>query len=191
MQPKGKCVRAMLLIAAAVLAFAAEMSAQTADVGTPAAGRRITVVDIETLIPIKGVSVRADRQSPRTTDYLGRVELTERFDSIRFSHVEYSAEQLSFIELRDTMFLFPKHNLLDEIVVTGIGADLRNAMKKNHEANLAQPVAKGLTFDFGLLLDKRGRRDRKHLMKAREILREWDMKPVYREKDKDKDKENN
>jgi hypothetical protein len=197
MQPKRKKVRTTFLIIVSLLASVVDLSAQSVDVGTPTADsdtlfrRCITVVDVETMIPIKGVSVRADRQSPRTTDYLGRVELTERFDSIRFSHVEYSAEQLSFIELRDTMYLFPKHNLLDEIVVTGIGADLRNAMKKNHEANLAQPTVKGLTFDFGLLLDKRGRRDRKHLMKAREILREWDMKPVYREKDKDKDKENN
>lgn len=147
--------------------------------------RRITVVDIETMIPISGVNVRPDGQSPKATDYLGRVELTERFDSIRFSHVEYMPERLSFIEFRDTMYLYPRHNQLDEVVVMGVSPQLRKAMKASHERNMAQPVMKGLTFDFGMMLDKRGRRDRKRLKRAKEVLREWDLAPAYKEKEKD------
>ena len=135
--------------------------------------RRITVVDIETMIPISGVNVRPDGQSPKSTDYLGRVELTERFDSIRFSHVEYMPERLSFIEFRDTMYLYPRHNQLDEVVVMGVSPQLRKAMKASHES------------DFGMMLDKRWRRDRKRLKRAKEVLREWDLAPAYKEKEKD------
>ena len=44
---------------------------------------------------------------------------------------------------------------------------------------------KGLTFDFGMMLDKRWRRDRKRLKRAKEVLREWDLAPAYKEKEKD------
>ena len=190
-------LRIIVAIALATLLPAAQLMAQepidsTLTAGNDSSFRRIiTVIDIETNIPIKGVSVRPDRQQPLQTDFMGRVELTQRFDSVSFSHVQYTPERLSFIEANDTMFLFPRHNLLGEVVVMGVGPDLRKAMKTAHDNMMAQPVIKGLYFDFGLMLDKRARRDRKHLKKAKEMLREWDLKPTYEElKEREKRKDN-
>ncbi len=142
--------------------------------------RKITVIDIETMLPISNVNITTNNKFTTHTDLLGRAEIKHQFDTITFRHYNYSAEQLLFYELTDTMMLFPHHNLLQEVVVTGIGPDLRNAMKKAHENMLSQPVAKGLTFDFGLLLDKRARRDRKHLKRAKEVLRDYDLQPAYK-----------
>ena len=141
--------------------------------------RRVTVIDAETHLPIREVTIKTDGILRAKTDYRGRVNLTERFDSISFTHVGYDTETVSFIEVGDTMVLFPRHNVMEEVVVMGISPDLRNAMKKSHERMMEEPVVKGLTFDFGMMLDKRARRDRKHLKKAKQILRDWDLAQPY------------
>ena len=38
------------------------------------------------------------------------------------------------------------------------------------------------SFDFASLLDRRGRRDKKHLERAKEILKEWDKAPSEEDK---------
>lgn len=138
--------------------------------------RKIVVVSIETLLPIKGVSVRCDRAPAVITDRMGEAVIRQVFDSISFSHVEFASERLAYSELADTMFLFPLRYSLDEVVVTGIGPDLRRQLNRMHENQIyARPVS-GLTFNFGLILDRRTRRDRKHWQKAQEVLRKWDDK---------------
>ena len=140
------------------------------------AQRKIVVVDMETHIPIAGVSVKTDSVHAVMTDINGIANIAERFDSISFNHMKYLSDKVTFEEMKDTMYLVPKNLMLPDVVVTGVNPDLKKAMKKNYERMLEQPTVKGLTFDFANIIDRRGRRDRKHLKKAKEILREWDAK---------------
>ncbi len=140
------------------------------------AQRKIVVVDMETHIPIAGVSVKTDSAHAVMTDINGIANIAERFDSISFSHMRYLSDKVTFEEMKDTMYLVPKNLMLPDVVVTGVNPDLKKAMKKNYERMLEQPTVKGLTFDFANIIDRRGRRDRKHYKKAKEILREWDAK---------------
>lgn len=140
------------------------------------AQRQITVLSSETNMPLKDVTVRIDSLLLKT-NYLGRVSVPEYFDSIQFSHVEYSPEKLSFREVGDTMYLFPSRYVLKEVVVLGISPDLRKSMDKARERRLKEPTSfNPLSFDLGRLLDRRGRRDRKQMQRLQEAFREFDMK---------------
>ena len=140
------------------------------------AQRKIVVVDMETHLPVADVSVKTDSARAVMTDRNGVASISERFDSISFSHMRYLSDKVTFEEMKDTMYLVPKNLMLPDVVVTGVNPDLKKAMKKNYERMLEQPTVKGLTFDFANIIDRRGRRDRKHLKKAKKILREWDAK---------------
>ena len=140
------------------------------------AQRKIVVVDLETNIPVEGVTVKVDSFPSVTTNRYGVAYIEEHFDSISFRHMKYLSDKITVEEMRDTMYLVPKNLLLPDVVVTGINPELKNAMKKNHERMLSQPTFKGLTFDFANLIDRRARRDRKHYKKAKKILKEWDAK---------------
>lgn len=140
------------------------------------AQRRIVVVDLETHIPVEGVTVKVDTFPSVTTNRYGVAYIEQQFDSISFSHLRYLSDKITIEEMKDTMFLVPKNLLLPDVVVTGINPELKNAMKKNHERMLSQPTFKGLTFDFANIIDRRSRRDRKHYKKAKKILEEWDLK---------------
>lgn len=140
------------------------------------AQRRITVIAFETGKPLSGVTVKVDSLLKKT-DKRGHVDISERFDSISFSHLEYSFEKLRQPELTDTMYLFPKKYALKEVVVTGVGPDLRKSIEKDRERWLSGPhTTQLLTFDFANILDRRGRHDRKQLKRIREILRKFDEK---------------
>lgn len=140
------------------------------------AQRKIVVVDMETHLPVADVSVKTDSARAVMTDRNGVASISERFDSISFSHMRYLSDKVTFEEMKDTMYLVPKNLMLPDVVVTGVNPDLKKAMKKNYERMLEQPTVKGLTFDFANIIDRRGRRDRKHYKKAKKILREWDAK---------------
>ena len=139
------------------------------------AQRKIIVVDFETLLPVKGVSVRTDRAPAVITNPLGEVTVRQAFDSISFSHVEYTPEKLAFSEIGDTMYLLPLRYSIGEVVVTGINGDLRRQMERIHENQIYAKKSSGFTFNFGNVLDRRGRRDRRHYKQAQELLKRWDL----------------
>ena len=139
--------------------------------------RKITVLDLETHLPIKDVTVRVDSALVRRTNYVGQVEIPLSFRYITFTHMNYSKERLAFVELTDTMYMLARRYQLGEVVVMGINPDLKKSMQRAHDNMRNQSIMKGLEFDFGRLLDRRWRRDRKHYRKAQELLREWDLTP--------------
>ena len=137
--------------------------------------RKVKVLDIDTSLPISNVSVKVDSCSILKSNYQGIVELPLRFDSVCFSHLQYYKEKLYMAEVQDTIYLTPQENSLPEVTVTGFGPDFLKSLRRTKELNLLQPRTHGFTFDFGYLLDKRGRRDRKHLLRAKKILRDYDL----------------
>ena len=145
------------------------------------AQRRVVVVDMDTNVPIRDVSVKIDSQKVVQTDYLGRIDVPVVFDSIAFSHVRYEHERLTMAELTDTMFLLPKEHMLPEVKITELNPKTKAVITGWVMAGAMEGAAlapRGVaSFDFADLIDRRGRRDRKHLERAKKILKEWDEKP--------------
>lgn len=82
------------------------------------AQRQLTVVDVETLIPIAGVNVLGKRLSAQT-DSLGHITLPDSCRTLSFSHVNYESRLLNITEIRDTVYLISKLLNLKEVVVFG------------------------------------------------------------------------
>lgn len=147
------------------------------------AQRRLTVIDMDTSLPIRDVSVRVDSGVAVQTDYLGRVEVPVTFDSITFSHIRYEREHLALQEVSDTMYMLPVEHMLPEVKVNAASPELLAMFKGWAMAGAMMGTpdqGNGIvvTFDFASMLDRRGRRDKKHLERAKKILKEWDEKPV-------------
>ena len=145
------------------------------------AQRRVVVVDMDTNVPIRDVSVKIDSQKVVQTDYLGRIDVPVVFDSIAFSHMRYEYERITMAELTDTMFLLPKEHMLPEVKITELNPKTKAVITGWVMAGAMEGAAlapRGVaSFDFADLIDRRGRRDRKHLERAKKILKEWDEKP--------------
>ena len=144
------------------------------------AQRRITVIDMDSNLPVKDVSVRAGHHQVALTDYLGRADVPIVFDSIAFSHVYYEREQLAMEELGDTMYLLPKEHILPEVRVNAATPEMLARFKGWAMVGAMQGAAEApggiASFDFANMLDRRDRRDRKHLERSRKILKEWDKR---------------
>lgn len=82
--------------------------------------RRLTVVDVETLVPIQGVNV-ASRGLMVQTDSMGCFVVVDSCRSLVFSHVNYESRIVNIEEVRDTVFLISKLLRLQEVVVFGKG----------------------------------------------------------------------
>jgi hypothetical protein len=129
---------------------------------------------------IPDVSVKVDNRMVVFTDKQGRVDIGEPFDSVMFSHVLYGREKLLAKEVTDTMYLLPNEHLLPEVIVSELDPRVAAMIKgwvSGAVGEGAMLAPKGVaSFDFSSLLDKRRRRDKKHLKRARKILEEWDEK---------------
>lgn len=145
------------------------------------AQRRLVVIDMDTNLPVRDVSVRIDSQKVKQTDYLGRIDIPIAFDSIAFSHMRYEYERITMAELGDTMFLLPKEHMLPEVKVTELNPQTKATIAGWVMSGAMEGAAlapRGVaSFDFFEIFDRRGRRDRKHLERAKKILKEWDEKP--------------
>ena len=171
-------IKPILLIAILFMLFGGSVTAQ----------RSITVLDMDTDLPVKGVSVRVDQKKAVETDHLGRVTIPVVFDSIAFSHVRYEYERLNMVEVSDTMYLLPVEHMLPEVKVNAASPQMLAMFKAWAMAGAMMGAAEApagiANFDFADLLDRRGRRDKKHLERAKKILTEWDKIPDDKDDEK-------
>ena len=82
--------------------------------------RRLTVVDVETLIPVVGANV-VSREGTNVTDSLGHVLVADSCQSLSFTHVNYESRIINLQEVRDTVFMISKLLNIKEVVVFGHG----------------------------------------------------------------------
>ena len=151
--------------------------------------RQILILDSDTHQPVKGVSVITDHGDEVDSNEKGIALVALPFDTIRFKHVKYSPEMLLQAELPDTMYLLPLVHLLPEVTVTELAPEIKEMIK----GWVAQAAMEGaamapagiVSFDFASLLDRRGRRDKKHLKKAKEVLEKWDKTKADDKKNED------
>ena len=143
--------------------------------------RRLVVADMETHVPVRGAIVSTKSGYRDTTNYRGICYIPAQFDTLSVSHAKYLTERLLTGEAKDSTFLLPNFHRLSEVTIWGDrrlsaldGVD--DALKKETPAHTSAPAGLGLvvTFDFAKMLDKRYRRDMKHLRKTREVFKEMD-----------------
>ena len=140
--------------------------------------QKVLVCDGATRFPIRDVLVSADGKNVGLTTWQGFINLPDSFQTATFKKKGYAPEKLFRSEvLRDTVFLFPAEHYLDEVVVIGKQViDGRELLKKMPKRDILEkkPAHSLLEFDVGLMLDKRLRRDRKHVEKLREVFKKMD-----------------
>lgn len=140
--------------------------------------QKVLVCDGATRFPIRDVLVGVDGKNVGFTTWQGIINLPDSFQIATFKKKGYAPEKLYRSEvLRDTVFLFPAEHYLDEVVVIGKQVvDGRELLKKMPKRDILEkkPAHSLLEFDVGLMLDKRLRRDRKHVEKLREVFKKMD-----------------
>ena len=140
--------------------------------------QKVLICDGATRFPIRDVLVSVDGKNVGLTTWQGIINLPDSFQTASFKKKGYAPEKLFRSEvLRDTVFLFPAEHYLDEVVVIGKQViDGRELLKKIPKRDILEkkPAHSLLEFDVGLMLDKRLRRDRKHVEKLREVFKKMD-----------------
>ena len=140
--------------------------------------QKVLVCDGATHFPIRDVLVSVDGKNVGLTTWQGIINLPDSFQTASFKKKGYAPEKLFRSEvLRDTVFLFPAEHYLDEVVVIGKQViDGRELLKNMPKRDILEkkPAHSLQEFDFGLMLDKRLRRDRKHVEKLREVFKKMD-----------------
>ena len=125
------------------------------------AQRQLTVVDVETLVPVIGANV-VGKYGSYVTDSLGMVSVSDSSMTLTFSHVNYDGRIINLSEVRDTVFLISKLLNLKEVVVFGVNkskrpdfSELNNGLKLNKvEAQLAAAdLSKGTSIDLGKVVN--------------------------------------
>ena len=140
--------------------------------------QEVLVCDGVSHFPIRDVLVIADGKNIGLTTWKGLITLPDTFQTASFKKKGYAPEKLFRSEvLRDTVFLFPAEHYLDEVVVIGKQVvDGRELLKKMPKRDILEKRSSGGLggFDLGLILDKRYRRDRRHVRELREIFKKMD-----------------
>lgn len=155
-------------------------------VATPAMAQKTRVIaDAETHVPIRDALVHTDNGVWARTDYRGYFTVKYPFDSAEVSKKGYVSTTIYLENLPDSVFLLPEAQQLTTVEVWGKANESINHMADQIQEEVAeQPRAvTGIGFDLGGLFDQRARRDRKHLKKAKELMRQMDEQgdPVIEE----------
>ena len=143
--------------------------------------RKFVVADMETRVPIRKAVVTTQDGFRDSTNYRGIVRIPKDFDTLRVYKAGYLATKLSMKEAGDTTFLIPSGKSLREVTVWG--KDGSNRANENMAGGLLQAIREGAAeapkgiahFDFANMLDRRGRRDRKHLKKVKAAFEKMDQ----------------
>ncbi len=140
-------------------------------------GKKLVVIDIETKVPMRGVIVSTKNGYRDTTNWRGICHVPAAFDTLTVFKHNYIPERLIASEMKDTTALIPSGSAISEVTVWG-----KNNINQNVKEGLgSQPLpnpARGAisySFDFAKLIDRRGRRDRKHLKSVRQKFQEMDV----------------
>lgn len=137
---------------------------------------RLVVCDIETKVPMRNAIVATADGYRDTSNYRGVCYVPDQFDTLVVYKAKYLPEVLLRKELKDTTYLIPEGKTIDEVTVWGKNhiKDNVNEWKRNTPVSAPSSGMVSIGFDFANMIDKRGRRDRKHLRITREKFQEMD-----------------
>lgn len=153
------------------------------------AQRRVVVCNLETSLPERDVVLYTDGGYADTTDYRGTAMAPDSFNILTFRKSGFTSVGVTPEELRDTVYMLPSLNAIDEVTIWGedkesIGQMEKRAGERNLDDELQEAYDKRgviAEFDLSKMLDRRSRRDAKHRKKAKEVIKELDKKKVKSE----------
>ena len=136
------------------------------------------IASAEDHVPIREALIHTDNNHWTRTDYRGYWTMKYQFDSATVSKPGYLKATIYLKELPDTVFLLPEAVQIGTVEVWGKNQQQAHAMSEQAKeaAREAAPPKTGISLDVANMLDKRGRRDRRHLKKARQVMGEMDKK---------------
>lgn len=187
-----------LLLAAPIVAVGAMALAQTPQEpqGQTRPLRKFVVADIETRVPVRNVVVWTRDGYKDTTNYRGICFIPQQFDTLFVTKANYLTEKILSTEVKDSTWIIPNSHRLSEVTVWGKDGEkllkerMADGFKKAIEEGNAEAPKGIASFDVGKMLDKRGRRDQKHLKKVRKQFKKMDTfsdDPIENAYLKDKD----
>lgn len=142
------------------------------------AQKTCVIANAEDHVPIREALIHTNNNHWARTDYRGYWTMKYQFDSATVSKPGFVKTTVYLKNLPDTLFLLPESHQLGTVEVWGKDKESIHRMKEKaaQEALEAAGAASGASFDFANMLDKRGRRDRKHMKKAHELFKEMEDK---------------
>lgn len=131
------------------------------------------VYDIETHIPVSGVTVFVNPKGTATTDRFGRFFVSGAVHSLTLTHVAYEKRVMYRSEVRDTIFLLPKMNVIDDVVIIGNKPKVSpNMLGSGSGASLYAPPKSGVSFDFFSLFQRK-KKSHKNREKFNKLMRDY------------------
>lgn len=142
------------------------------------AQKTCVIANADDHVPIREALIHTNNNHWARTDYRGYWTMKYQFDSATVSKPGFVKTTVYLKSLPDTLFLLPETHQLGTVEVWGKDKEGINRMKEQakQEAIGAAGASTGVSFDFANMLDKRGRRDRKHMKKAHELFKEMEEK---------------
>lgn len=129
------------------------------------------VFDMETRRPVAGVRIFINPEGDAVTDRNGRFTINRRCSGVTLSHVSYESRALAGSELRDTVWLMPKMNRLDEVLITAERPKVRFDLKNETRRSVAGiKPAGGIGFDFFSIFDFKGKKQKNRRKRLEKIL---------------------
>lgn len=142
--------------------------------------RKFVVADIETRVPVRNVVVWTKDGYKDTTNYRGICYIPQTFDTLFVTKANYLTEKIVKEEVKDSTYIIPNSHRISEVTVWGkdggkaLNEGMGDAFKRAIEEGTAEAPKGVAAFDMAKMLDKRGRRDRKHLKKVRKQFKKMD-----------------
>lgn len=142
------------------------------------AQKNCVIASAEDHVPIREALIHTDKNQWVRTDYRGYWNMRYQFDSATVSKPGYVKATIRYKELPDTVFLLPEAKQIGEVTVWGKNQQHIDDMEGliQEQVNSIPTSPGGIGFDAFGWMDKQGKRDRKHLEKAKGIFKEMDRK---------------
>ena len=158
-------MRKILILLLVVWGMVVQMQAQ----------KTCVVASAEDHVPIREALIHTNNNHWARTDYRGYWTMKYQFDSATVSKSGFLKTMIYLKELPDTVFLLPESRQLGTVEVWGKNQEhIKNMEEQVKNAAGSTPQQGGASFDLANMLDRRGRRDHKHLKNAKKILGDYD-----------------
>lgn len=142
------------------------------------AQKACVIASAENHVPIREALIHTDNNHWARTDYRGYFTMRYQFDSATVSKPGFVKTTIYLKNLPDTVFLLPESHQIGEVTVWGKDQEHVRQMEKDiqDKVNSIPTSPTGIGFDAFGWMDRQGRRDQKHLKKAKELFKEMDRK---------------
>jgi hypothetical protein len=131
------------------------------------------VISAEGKVPMRDVVIHTNTEHWAMTDYTGRFMMKYDWDSATVSKPGFVEFKIYAKSIQDTIVMIPNARHISEVEVWGKDMQQQNLDRLSKSArDAAKDAAKpgGIQVDMLGWMDRRGKRDAKHLKKAAEVI---------------------